>query len=219
MQEHNIILRQLGLQPYTPISQAMYTFTSQRTKNTSDELWLVQHYPIFTQGKTGKIQHTLAAEDIPLIQSDRGGQITYHGPGQQVMYILMDLKRNNFVVRQLVEAIENTVIKTLDKFGIQGHTKIHAPGVYVGIQKICSLGLSIHKGCSYHGLALNISMDLTPFSHIHPCGCIGMQMTQISALNRNVKLEEVQEVLIDQFTQAIGYKSIELSHWNMQDYN
>ena len=167
LQQDKIILRQLGLQPYVPVSQAMHTFTDQRTESTPDELWLVQHHPVFTQGQAGKAEHVLAAGDIPVIQSDRGGQVTYHGPGQQVMYVLVDLKRNKFGVRQLVTAIEQTVVNTLEKFSIEAYARADAPGVYVGEKKICSLGLRIRKGCSFHGLALNTAMDLGPFSRIN----------------------------------------------------
>ncbi|WP_445611108.1 lipoyl(octanoyl) transferase LipB [Hafnia alvei] len=218
LQQDKIILRQLGLQPYVPVSQAMHTFTDQRTESTPDELWLVQHHPVFTQGQAGKAEHVLAAGDIPVIQSDRGGQVTYHGPGQQVMYVLVDLKRNKFGVRQLVTAIEQTVVNTLGKFDIDAHARADAPGVYVGEQKICSLGLRIRKGCSFHGLALNTTMDLDPFSRINPCGYAGMQMTQISALNPGVTLEDIQPVLVEQFIQILGYQSVESSNWNPQDY-
>lgn len=218
LQQDKIILRQLGLQPYVPVSQAMHTFTDQRTESTPDELWLVQHHPVFTQGQAGKAEHVLAAGDIPVIQSDRGGQVTYHGPGQQVMYVLVDLKRNKFGVRQLVTAIEQTVVNTLEKFSIEAYARADAPGVYVGEKKICSLGLRIRKGCSFHGLALNTAMDLGPFSRINPCGYAGMQMTQISALNPDVTLENVQSVLVEQFIQILGYQSAELSNWNPHDY-
>lgn len=218
LQQDKIILRQLGLQPYVPVSQAMHTFTDQRTESMPDELWLVQHHPVFTQGQAGKAEHVLAAGDIPVIQSDRGGQVTYHGPGQQVMYVLVDLKRNKFGVRQLVTAIEQTVVNTLEKFSIEAHARADAPGVYVGEKKICSLGLRIRKGCSFHGLALNTAMDLGPFSRINPCGYAGMQMTQISALNPDVTLENVQSVLVEQFIQILGYQSAELSNWNPHDY-
>ncbi|WP_020371051.1 lipoyl(octanoyl) transferase LipB, partial [Yersinia pestis] len=182
LQQHKIILRQLGLQPYAPVSQAMHNFTEFRTDTTPDEIWLVEHQHVFTQGQAGKAEHVLMPGDIPVIQSDRGGQVTYHGPGQQVMYVMVDLKRAKIGVRQLVTAIENTVIETLAHFNIDSHARPDAPGVYVEQQKICSLGLRIRRGCSFHGLALNIAMDLEPFQRINPCGYAGMQMTQVSAL-------------------------------------
>ena len=146
MQHNKILIRQLGLQPYEPVSQAMHEFTDARDEDTLDEIWLVEHHPVFTQGQAGKAEHLLVPGDIPVIQSDRGGQVTYHGPGQQVLYVLVDLKRNKVGVRQLVTALEETVINTLAHFNIASRARPDAPGVYVGEQKICSLGLRIRKG-------------------------------------------------------------------------
>ena len=142
-------------------------FTDSRDDTTPDEIWLVEHLPVFTQGR-GKAEHLLMTGDIPVIQSDRGGQVTYHGPGQQVMYVLLNLKRRKLGVRELVTLLEQTVVNTLAEYGIDAHPRADAPGVYVGEMKICSLGLRIRKGCSFHGLALNINMDLTPFQRINP---------------------------------------------------
>ncbi|AEN63891.1 lipoyl(octanoyl) transferase LipB [Enterobacter soli] len=179
MYQDKILVRQLGLQPYEPVSQAMHDFTDSRDETTPDEIWLVEHLPVFTQGQAGKAEHLLTTGDIPVIQSDRGGQVTYHGPGQQVMYVLLNLKRRKLGVRELVTLLEQTVVNTLAEYGIDAHPRADAPGVYVGEMKICSLGLRIRKGCSFHGLALNINMDLAPFLRINPCGYAGMEMTQM----------------------------------------
>ncbi|QTL41735.1 lipoyl(octanoyl) transferase LipB [Xenorhabdus budapestensis] len=208
MQHNTIILRQLGIQPYESVSEAMHQFTEQRAAETPDEIWLVQHEKVFTQGQAGKAEHVLVPGDIPVIQSDRGGQVTYHGPGQQVMYILIDLKRAKIGVRQLVTAIENTVIGTLAHFGVESHARPDAPGVYVKGNKICSLGLRIRKGCSFHGLALNIAMDLQPFLRINPCGYAGMQMIQLSDLVAGITVEDVQPVLVQKFCQILGFQLI-----------
>jgi len=178
--QDTILIRHLGLQPYAPVSEAMHTFTDNRDATTPDEVWLVEHEPVFTQGQAGKAEHLLMPGDIPVIQSDRGGQVTYHGPGQQVMYVLLDLKRRKLGVRELVTVLEQTVVNTLAELGIDAHPRADAPGVYVGEKKICSLGLRIRKGCSFHGLALNIAMDLAPFRRINPCGYAGMEMAQVS---------------------------------------
>ncbi len=218
LQQHKIILRQLGLQPYAPVSQAMHNFTEYRTDATADEIWLVEHQRVFTQGQAGKAEHVLMPGDIPVIQSDRGGQVTYHGPGQQVMYIMIDLKRAKMGVRQLVTAIENTVIQTLAKVGIESQARPDAPGVYVGQQKICSLGLRIRRGCSFHGLALNIAMDLEPFQRINPCGYAGMQMTQVSELKIGTSVTDIQPILVQEFIQQLGYPEAELQPWLVTDY-
>ncbi|WP_407435399.1 lipoyl(octanoyl) transferase LipB [Lelliottia sp.] len=179
MYQDKILVRYLGLQPYEPVSQAMHDFTDSRNDHTPDEIWLVEHHPVFTQGQAGKAEHILVPGDIPVIQSDRGGQVTYHGPGQQVMYVLLNLKRRKLGVRELVTLLEQTVVDTLAEYGIDAHPRANAPGVYVGEMKICSLGLRIRKGSSFHGLALNINMDLSPFLRINPCGYAGMEMTQM----------------------------------------
>ncbi len=209
LSERIIIARQLGLQPYQAVSDKMHQFTEQRTANTPDELWLVQHPKVFTQGQAGKAEHLLAPGDIPVIQSDRGGQVTYHGPGQLVMYVLLDLKRNKIGVRELVTAIENAVIQTLACFNITALARSDAPGVYVDGKKICSLGLRIRNGRSFHGLALNIDMDLEPFNRINPCGYMGLQMTQMSQLISPIAFDDVQPVLIQQFCDLLGFHLIQ----------
>ena len=176
----NIVIKQLGLQPYEATWQAMQDFTDNRTETTADELWIVEHPAVFTQGLNGKAEHLLHATDIPIVQTDRGGQITYHGPGQSIVYVLVDLKRAKLGVRALVTALENSIIEYLKQLGIDSSSRADAPGVYVNGKKIASLGLKIRKQRSYHGLALNVSMDLTPFQTVNPCGLQGMLMTQIS---------------------------------------
>ncbi|AHG76689.1 Octanoyltransferase [Mannheimia varigena USDA-ARS-USMARC-1312] len=209
-----LIIRQLGTQPYEEIWHKMQDFTDRRDENTSDEIWLVQHPSVFTQGSAGKSEHLLNPNHIPVVQSDRGGQITYHGEGQQIMYVLLDIKRlkaqgKEVSVRELVTALEQCVVNTLADYGIEGYPKADAPGVYVEGRKICSLGLRIRKGCSFHGLALNINMDLTPFSYINPCGYAGLEMCQLSELiHRNdLRCEEVSPKLVAHFTQILGYNS------------
>ncbi|WWO96126.1 MAG: lipoyl(octanoyl) transferase LipB [Candidatus Dasytiphilus stammeri] len=194
------IIRYLGLQPWSQVYIAMHNFTKNRLSLTLDELWLLEHWPVFTQGKSEKYKkNILMHSEIPVLQSDRGGKITYHGPGQLIMYIMIDLKRRNLRVRYLVTVIEKSVINTLKFFNINAHVRKNAPGVYITDKKICSLGLRIHQGCSLHGFAVNISMDLTPFQHINPCGEAGLEMTQLSAFNPTVSLGEFQQVLVDEF--------------------
>ncbi|WP_196906153.1 lipoyl(octanoyl) transferase LipB [Candidatus Symbiopectobacterium sp. 'North America'] len=212
--QDKIIVRQLGVQPYEPVSLAMHQFTDLRDTQSADELWLVQHPPIFTQGQAGKAEHLLTTGDIPVIQSDRGGQVTYHGPGQQVMYVLVDLKRQKVGVRELVTAIENTVVGTLAQLGITAHARADAPGVYVQESKICSLGLRIRKGSSFHGLALNINMDLTPFLRINPCGYAGMVMTQVSQHVPGVEVADVAPLLVATFMQQLGYTQQSALVWD-----
>lgn len=196
MHQDKILVRHLGLQPYEPVSQAMHDFTDSRDDTTPDEIWLVEHLPVFTQGQAGKAEHVLVPGDIPVIQSDRGGQVTYHGPGQQVMYVLLNLKRRKLGVRELVTVLEQTVVDTLAEYGIDAHPRADAPGVYVGEMKICSLGLRIRKGCSFHGLALNINMDLSPFLRINPCGYAGMEMTQMRQWVENATPDIIRPALV-----------------------
>ena len=196
MYQDKILVRHLGLQPYEPVSQAMHDFTDSRDDSTPDEIWLVEHLPVFTQGQAGKAEHLLMTGDIPVIQSDRGGQVTYHGPGQQVMYVMLNLKRRKLGVRELVTLLEQTVVNTLAEYGIDAHPRADAPGVYVGEMKICSLGLRIRKGCSFHGLALNINMDLAPFQRINPCGYAGMEMTQMRHWVETATPDTIRPVLL-----------------------
>jgi lipoyl(octanoyl) transferase len=196
----------------------MQRFTDNRSDSTPDELWLVQHPSVFTQGQAGKAEHLLMPGDIPVIQSDRGGQVTYHGPGQQVLYTLVDLKRNNIGVRKLVSVLEETVIRTLAHININANARADAPGVYVGEQKICSLGLRVRKGRSFHGLALNVAMDLSPFQRINPCGYAGMRMTQVSALAPDIGITDIHPILVQEFVHLLGYQRVESGHWDLHDY-
>jgi len=180
------IRRFSGLQDYTATWHAMRTFTEQRSTSTEDEIWLLQHVPVFTLGQAGKTEHLLSATTIPVIKTDRGGQITYHAPGQLIAYLLIDIKRKQLGVRDLVSQLEHSVIDTLANYGITAYAKRNAPGVYVDINhrehKIASLGLRVRKGCCYHGLALNVDMDLAPFKLINPCGCAGLGVTHLADL-------------------------------------
>ncbi len=211
------MVKNLGRQDYEPVWKAMHTFTDERDENTCDEVWLVEHNPVFTQGQAGKEEHVLAAGDIPIVKSDRGGQVTYHGPGQLVAYVLINLRRKNIGVRELVTHIENTVINTLSHFNVESAARPDAPGVYVDNKKICSLGLRIRKGCSFHGLALNINMDLSPFLRINPCGYAGMEMIQLHDLvkdnmtveNKAEHVEDVHPLLIKELTTLLDYTDIE----------
>ncbi|WP_456309313.1 lipoyl(octanoyl) transferase LipB [Serratia proteamaculans] len=199
------------MQPWAPVSLAMHQFTDQRDVNTPDEIWLVEHHPVFTQGQAGKSEHLLMPGGIPVMQSDRGGQVTYHGPGQQIMYVMVNLKRRKTGVRQLVTALEQTVIDTLAHFSVTANARPDAPGVYVNGKKICSLGLRIRNGCSFHGLALNIDMDLTPFLRINPCGYAGMEMTQLAALTASVTPDDIQPLLIKNFAIQLAITDVSWS--------
>ena len=170
----------LGRCDYAPVFEKMKRFNDVRTADTEDELWVVEHNPVFTQGLAGKPEHLLIHDDIPVVQIDRGGQITYHGPGQLVVYTMIDFKRRKTSVRNIVSALENSIIDTLSDYGITANANPQRPGVYVQGKKIASLGLRIKNGSVYHGLALNIDMDLSPFTHINPCGYAGLEMTQIA---------------------------------------
>jgi lipoyl(octanoyl) transferase len=183
------ILRQLGLVEYEPTLAAMRQFTDSREADTPDELWLLQHPPVFTQGQAGKAEHVLAPGDIPVIQVDRGGQVTYHGPGQWVLYLLINLRRHQLGVRDLVTLIERSVLQLLAEYGIDAAAKPGAPGVYVRDEKIASLGLRVRRGCSYHGLALNVDMDLEPFGRINPCGYEGLRVTSMARLLPHANLD------------------------------
>ncbi|MDP8098648.1 lipoyl(octanoyl) transferase LipB [Pasteurella atlantica] len=212
-----LIVRQLGICDYQQTWYEMQQFTDNRNASTIDEIWLVQHPAVFTQGQAGKPEHLINPSNIPVVQSDRGGQITYHGLGQQVMYVLIDIKRHkaegrDFNVRQLVTALEQSVVKTLADYGIESYPKADAPGVYVSEKKICSLGLRIRKGCSFHGLALNINMDLSPFKNINPCGYTGLEMCQLKDfINEELAdCDKVSPKLVDYFTQILGYNSTQI---------
>lgn len=186
----------LGLLDYQTVMQNMRDFTDSRDETTEDEIWIVEHPAVFTQGQAGKAEHILDAGNIPVIQSDRGGQVTYHGPGQIIAYTLIDVRRAKLTVRELVNHLENAVIALLTKYGITAKARCDAPGVYVDDAKICSLGLRIRHGRSYHGLALNVAMDLAPFQRINPCGYQDMAVTQLSALTESIEYENIKQQLI-----------------------
>jgi lipoyl(octanoyl) transferase len=192
----SLIVRELGLQPYQQVWQDMQLFTDQRSESTADELWLLQHPPVYTLGKNGRPEHILDARHIPVIKSDRGGQVTYHGPGQLIVYTLLDLSRMQIGVRELVTRIENSVIKLLEDYDIRANARKDAPGVYVDGRKIAALGLRVRKGRSFHGLALNVDMDLEPFARINPCGYQGLEVTQLSELVDTADLGSVEKRLL-----------------------
>ncbi|MFH4666011.1 lipoyl(octanoyl) transferase LipB [Vibrio cidicii] len=209
---HNqLVVKRLGRQYYSPVWQAMHQFTDQRSEETRDEVWLVEHNPVFTQGQAGKAEHLLNTGDIPVVQSDRGGQVTYHGPGQLVVYFLINLRRKKLGVRDLVTAIEHLVINTLKAYNIDSAARPDAPGVYVDGKKICSLGLRIRKGCSFHGLALNVNMDLSPFQRINPCGYQGMEMVQVSELGGPNELATIEQQLIKELVNLLDYEQVTFS--------
>ena len=200
-------VRRLGRQPYLPVWQAMRAFTDERGAATNDELWLLQHDPVFTLGQAGKREHVLAAGEIPVIAVDRGGQVTYHGPGQIVAYPLLDLRRLGLGVRELVQRIEQAIIDTLDAWNVVAVRREGAPGVYVGAAKIAALGLRVRRGCSFHGLAFNVAMDLEPFHRINPCGYQGLAITQLCDLGGPSRLADVEDVLIDQLCHQFGLRA------------
>ena len=201
-------VRKLGRMDYEPVWRAMQRFTDVRTELTVDELWLLEHSPVFTQGQAGKPEHLLAPGDIPVVQVDRGGQVTYHGPGQIVAYPLVDIRRRHIGVRDLVSRIEEAIIQVLDQYGVQGERLAGAPGIYVNGAKIASLGLRVRRGCAFHGLAFNIDMDLEPFQRINPCGFHGLEITQLVSF-RAVKLRDVEDLLVDHLARQLGYASVD----------
>lgn len=197
--------RELGLLDYEPAWQAMQRFTSERGRDTADEVWLVQHPPVFTQGQSGKPEHVLLPGNIPIVQVDRGGQVTYHGPGQLVAYLMLDVRRLGFGVRDLVSRIEHSLIALLAEYGVDAVARPDAPGVYVDGAKIASLGLRIRNGCSFHGLALNVDMDLEPFRRINPCGYAGLAMTQLREHAGPIEFAEVGARLRTQLVKHLDY--------------
>ncbi|WP_218310619.1 lipoyl(octanoyl) transferase LipB [Alteromonas antoniana] len=202
-----LIIRQLGRQAYEPVWQKMQAMTDTRDDTVTDEIWLVEHDPVFTQGQAGKAEHILMPGDIPVVQVDRGGQVTYHGPGQQVVYLLLDIKRRKLGVRHLVTAMENAVIALLEDSNIHAYAKKDAPGVYVDEKKVCSLGLRIRRGCSFHGLALNVNMDLEPFQRINPCGYAGMEMIDTARLGAVDSLADAGPALVDKLLDALSIRN------------
>ena len=198
------VARFLGRVAYEPTWRAMQTFTEGRDGDTPDEIWLLEHDPVFTQGMNGKAEHVLMPGDIPVVNIDRGGQVTYHGPGQLVAYPLLDLRRLNIGVRELVVTLENAIVATVAQWRICAAGKREAPGVYVDGRKLASVGLRIKRGCSYHGLALNVAMDLTPFRRINPCGFSGLEVTQISDLGGPADVTTVANALATRLCTAFA---------------
>ena len=198
--QHNskpdILVRHLGVQDYQTIWREMQQFTDLRDENTTDEIWLLEHPPVFTLGLNGKHEHILDAGHIPVIQCDRGGQVTYHGPGQLIVYLLLDLKRRNLGVKQLVNKIEQAIIDLLANTGIKSQRRNKAPGIYISESKIAALGLRVRRGCCYHGLSLNIEMDLEPFTRINPCGFPDLQAIQLKDLLPGVTIEQTSTTLL-----------------------
>lgn len=202
---YRLQVRHLGLTGYETVFRKMQDFTAQRDEITLDQIWFVEHDPVFTLGLNSKPEHLLKTGAIPVIQSDRGGQVTYHGPGQLVMYVLLDLKRLNIGVQQLVRSLECVVIEWLASYAINAEARRDAPGVYVNGAKLASLGLRVKRGCCYHGLSLNIDMDLEPFSRINPCGRVDQSVCQLSDLGVQLSTTEVTKGLLSHFAGILGY--------------
>lgn len=207
--ERHLTVRMLdGLQAYEPVWHAMQEYTSSRDDSSEDELWVLQHEPVFTQGQAGKAEHVLAPGDIPVVPVDRGGQVTYHGPGQLVVYLMMDIERMGIGPRELVSRIEQSIVNILGRYELDAEARQDAPGVYVDRKKIASLGLRIRKGKSFHGLSLNVEMDLEPFSRINPCGYSGLEMIQLSQFEKAEPLEQVAGRLVREIQTCFGYEDI-----------
>lgn len=202
-----LITRDLGLQPYQATWVAMRRFTDARQPGTPSELWLLEHPPVFTQGQAGKPEHLIEPGDIPVVQTDRGGQVTYHGPGQLIVYVLVDLRDAGVGVRRLVSLIEQSIIELLQRRGVTAQGRNQAPGVYVADRKIASLGLRVRRGCSYHGLALNVSNDLAPFKRINPCGFPGLSVTRTIDLGITDEVESLGSELSAVLAQMLGYET------------
>ncbi|MDH1443614.1 lipoyl(octanoyl) transferase LipB [Pseudomonas sp. GD03721] len=201
-----LVVRHLGLVDYQPTLEAMRQLTRERDEWTPDEIWLLQHPRVFTQGQAGKAEHVLAAGDIPVVQVERGGQVTYHGPGQLVAYLMLDLRRLDLGVRELVTTMEQSLVDLLAGYGIEAAPKADAPGVYVAGDKIASLGLRVSRGCSFHGLALNVDMDMSPFLRINPCGYAGLKMVQMrDLLPAPPAFDEVAQRLEQVLRGRLGY--------------
>ena len=202
----------LGLQSYENIWHDMQQFTDNRTADTDDEIWFVQHPGVYTLGKNGKAEHVLNANDIPVIAVDRGGQVTYHGPGQLVIYVLLDIARLNTGVRALVTLLEDSVIELLSLYSVTARSRKDAPGVYVDHKKIAALGLRVRRGCCFHGLALNVDMDLSPYEHINPCGYEGLEITQLANLVEYADIQKVTQQLLDIIYRRLEYSELIETH-------
>lgn len=202
-----ITIRSLGLQPYQMIWEAMKQFTIEREPTTQDELWLLEHPAVYTQGQAGKPEHILNPQFIPIVQTDRGGQVTYHGPGQLVIYTLLDIQRRGLGIRTLVTYLEQILIQVLKHYHINATTQCGAPGVYVNDKKIASIGLRVKNGRTYHGIALNVAMDLSPFDGINPCGYKALKMTQISDFVKDISVDETGQQFIQEFLIKLGFNA------------
>ncbi len=202
---NKLIIRELGIQPYQSTWEAMREFTRQRQADSHDELWLLEHDPVFTQGQAGKAEHIINPQGINVIQTDRGGQVTYHGPGQLIAYPLINLERQQLTIRSLVTTLEKCVIDILASLAINAKSHCDAPGVYIDQSKICSIGLRVRRGCSYHGIALNVNMDLTPFTFINPCGFQGLTMTQISHYHPTISMSQINNLFTAAFLRHFRY--------------
>jgi lipoyl(octanoyl) transferase len=209
----SLVIRDLGVDcDYQEVWDAMRDFTDQRNEKTSDELWLLEHPPVFTQGQAGKAEHVLAPGDIAVIQVDRGGQVTYHGPGQLVIYVMIDLKRLGLGVRALVSAVEESIVALLASYGIIGVVDPKAPGVYVDGAKVAQVGMRIRKGCSFHGMSLNLTMDLEPFGRINPCGYVGQKICRLIDLVNGWDIDrntQAREQLVQELSQRLGYTTLQ----------
>jgi lipoyl(octanoyl) transferase len=236
-----LIVRRLGTVDYTPTWEAMKLLTDNRDETSPDEIWLLQHPPVFTQGQAGKPEHLLFPGDIPVIQVDRGGQVTYHGPGQLVAYVMIDIKRRGMGPRALVSLIEQSIIDALSLYGVTANARKDAPGVYVNDAKIASLGLRIRKGRSFHGLSINVDMDMEPYSRINPCGYQGMEIIQLSQFDSASKycvsqnsssktsrvnekeetllIDDLADKLLTQLTTAFGYETVSFCHEPFKQLN
>lgn len=208
---YELHIRNLGLQEYGIVFKRMREFTTQRTSVTADEFWCVQHPAVYTLGANADSQHILAQSDVPIVQSDRGGQVTYHGPGQIIVYMLIDLRRKSIGVKRLVELIEKSVVALLGSYNIDSRARADAHGVYVADAKIASLGLRVHSGCSYHGIALNADMDTSPFSLINPCGYPGLKITQLKDHGVSESTQIISEKLIHKLCEHLEYKSSKIT--------
>ena len=204
-----VIIRHLGRQDYIRVWRQMLDFTTQRSAGSASEIWIVEHPPVFTQGQAGKAEHLLDAGEIPVVHSDRGGQVTYHGPGQLVCYLLLDLKQIGMGIRSLINSIEEAIIQLLSEQGIAAARKPGAPGVYVNGAKIAAIGLRVKKQCTYHGLSLNVNMDLQPFSRINPCGYPGLAVTDMATLGIDTDVVSVAQMLTTKLAAILGYTLIE----------
>lgn len=211
MPANSLLIRQLGQQQYEPVWRQMQQFTDQRDETSKDEVWLVEHPPVFTLGMNGKPEHLLNPGQIPVIKIDRGGQVTYHGPGQLVAYLLIDIKRRKLGIRAMVERIEQAIIDLLAQYQIKARGRRDAPGVYVGDSKIAALGLRVRRGCTYHGLALNVNMDLEPFKRINPCGYAGMKVSQVVDQGGPDKVAAIAAELCQKLAQQLGYNDLEFA--------